>query len=172
MCSLIGHDHVNRHWLEKMNQPLFYNSISDSIHSRLSQPQRELWLWMVERLQPKHCVPDGVRTDVHTFKRANWKDEFQQYQPDRQRTTPYPLYHMKTGYFNVYLLPHDDRLQRISPEIFFKGQRRALLGNPVFHLRLIYRSAAQSKYIFCIFLFRMGGYLECIRFCIYDSIAS
>ena len=26
--------------------------------------------------------------------------------------------------------------------------------------------------IYCIFLFQMGGYLECIRYCIYDSIAA
>ena len=26
--------------------------------------------------------------------------------------------------------------------------------------------------VYCIFLFQMGSYLECIRYCIYDSIAT
>ena len=34
-------------------------------------------------------------------------------------------------------------------------------------------TAAQLRVnIYCIFLFQMGGNLECIRYCIYDSIAS
>ena len=44
-------------------------------------------------------------------------------------------------YYNVAILPQDDRLQRILTEIFLKGQGRF-------------------------------SHLECIRFCIYDGIAS
>ena len=58
-------------------------------------------------------------------------------------------------------------ISRSPPETLFKGQRTRL-GNTAFHLPPTYLRVN----IYCIFLFQMGGNLECIRFCIYDSTAS
>ena len=54
------------------------------------------------------------------------------------------------------------------PETFFKGLGWATRPS-------IYHQPTEAQLrvnIYCIFLFQMGGNLECIRYCIYDSTAS
>lgn len=54
------------------------------------------------------------------------------------------------------------------PETFFKGLGLATRPS-------IYHQPTEAQLrvnIYCIFLFQMGGNLECIRYCIYDSTAS
>jgi hypothetical protein len=54
------------------------------------------------------------------------------------------------------------------PETFFKGLSLAT-RNSIYHQP----TEAQLRVnIYCIFLFQMGGNLECIKYCIYDSMAS
>ena len=64
-------------------------------------------------------------------------------------------------YYNVFNWP---------PETFFKGQRTRF-GNTA----SIYHQPTEVQLrvnTYCIFLFQMGGNLDCIRCCIYDSTAS
>ena len=58
----------------------------------------------------------------------------------------------------------------LPAETFFKGQRTRLGNIPSIYYQ---PTEAQLRVnIYCIFLFQMGGNLECIRYCIYDSTAS
>ena len=114
-----------------------------TITTERSQYQREFWLRMAWTL-------NSFTTEV--IPPSRWKRGLGRNRQSIPSIT-------QRRYYNVSNLP---------AETFFKGLGLATRPS-IFHQRT---EAELRVNIYCIFLFQMGGNLECIRYCIYDSTAS